>query len=94
MTTTTASPSHTTQRQIAAVGAGTGLVAAAWTAYGADDWIEIALVAAGIAVTTALVFALVVPRALRGAERGGGVGGTALALSVPAVLLTLPAFCR
>lgn len=72
-------------------GLATAALAAGWTAYGAHDLQEIAIVVAAIAVTAALVYGVVVPRALARAE-GTGAGAAALALAVPAVLLTLPAF--
>lgn len=86
MTTTTV-PTRTTV-PVAALGAGSGLVASALTAYGAHTWLEIALCVPIILLTSALVFGVVLPRALRRESSGG----TALALSIPAVLLVLPAF--
>lgn len=71
-----------------AVGIAAGLLAITLSALGAHDWtelvVEIGLIAAGVAV----VFGVVVPRALR----KDSAGGTALGLSVPALLLVLPAF--
>ena len=92
------SPSSSTApdlaRQPRAASAVAGLlsaaVAAAWTVFGAHDLREVALVLPVIAVVAALVYGVVVPRALARAGAGAGVGGTALALGVPAVLLTLP----
>ncbi len=56
--------------------------------YGAHDWGEIITVLAAIVIAGAVAFGLVVPRALRRES----AGGAALGLSVPAVLLLLPAF--
>jgi hypothetical protein len=75
-------------RPITPIALGTALVAAAGTVYGAHDWREIIVVAAVIAVSSAVVFGVVVRRALSRPS----AGGTALALSVPAALLLLPAF--
>ena len=86
-TMTTHNPSTTT-RTVAGIGLATGLIAAAGTAFGAHDWTEIIVVWGVIAVATFLVFGLVVPRALRNES----AGGTALGLSVPALLLLVPAF--
>jgi hypothetical protein len=71
-----------------AYGAGVGVVAAGLTTAFAHDWTEVAFSVGLIAVVAAAVFGLVVPRSLRKAS----AGGTALGLSIPAVLLTLPAF--
>lgn len=86
MTTTTAT-THTAV-PIAALGAGSGVVASLLTTYGAHTWEEIAITVPIILVTAAVVFGVVVPRALRKES----AGGTALGLSIPAVLLVLPAF--
>lgn len=69
-------------------GAAAALVASALTTYGAHGWPEILVTVPVILVTTALAFGVVVPRALR----KDSAGGTALGLSIPAVLLVLPAF--
>lgn len=88
-TSTTTSPTASpTTVPVAATGVGVLVVGTALTAYGAHDWNEIALVAAVILAATGLVFGLVVPRALRKES----AGGTALVLSIPALLLVLPAF--
>ena len=88
MTTITASRPVTSRGAVAGIGLATFLVAAAGTAFGANDWGEIIIVLGVIAVASALVFGLVVPRALRKES----AGGTALGLAVPALLLLLPAF--
>jgi hypothetical protein len=85
MSTTVSAPRT---RPITPIALGTVLVAAAGTVYGAHDWREIIVVAAVIAVSSAVVFGVVVRRALSRPS----AGGTALALSVPAALLLLPAF--
>lgn len=76
------------RRTSALVGVGTAAVASAFTAWGAHDLRETAMVVPVILAVAALVYGVVVPRAL-GSERAGG---TALALSVPAALLTVPVF--
>lgn len=76
------------RRSTTGIGAACAVVAAALTAYGAHDWGEIVVVTIVIAAVSALVFGLVVPRALR-RERAGGTG---LTLSILAALLVLPAF--
>lgn len=86
--TTTYATKETGRRSLAPIGVTTALAAAAGTTYGAHDWTEIVVTVAVIAVAAGLVFGLVVPRALR----KDSAGGTALGLSVPAALLTLPAF--
>jgi hypothetical protein len=90
MTATTAMSTTTegATRSAAAIGALTALVAVAGTVVGAHDWTEVAVVVAVILATTALVYGLVVPRALRKES----AGGSSLALSVPALLLLVPAF--
>jgi hypothetical protein len=88
MTTITATRPVTSRGAVAGIGIASALVAAAGTAFGAHDWGEIAVVWGVIAIATALVFGIVVPRALRKES----AGGTALALSIPALLLLLPAF--
>ena len=89
---TTATATSTTRRTdpgpVRAAGlAATGL-AAAGTLYGAHDWTEITVTLTVLAIAASVVFGYVVPRALA----NDSAGGTALALSVPAVLLLLPAF--
>jgi hypothetical protein len=88
MTTMTTTGPALTSRSAAAIGAGSALIAAAFTVYGAHNWAEIALSVTVLAVVTTVVFGLVVPRALR----KDSAGGTALGLSIPAVLLIVPAF--
>lgn len=85
-------PTHATSsapsRAVAPIGALVAVVASAATAYGAHTWSEIVITVAAILVAAALVFGLVVPRALSKES----AGGTALGLSIPAALLLLPAF--
>jgi hypothetical protein len=88
MTTLTATRTHTSGRSIAALGAGTFLATMAGIFVGAHDWLEIAVMAVLVAIACVLVFGLVVPRALR--KESAPVA--ALALSVPALLLVVPAF--
>ena len=88
--TTITSPGATTAAPglVAAVAATSTLAAIAFTALGAHDWSEIAVIGGAVVVTAAVVFGWVVPRALRRES----AGGTALALTIPAVLLVVPAF--
>jgi len=88
MTAITATSSHPSKGAIAGIGAAVLLVTAAATAVGAHDWAEIGVIVGISAVATVLVFGLVVPWALRKES----AGGTALALSIPALLLVVPAF--
>lgn len=88
MTTITATPSTTSSRAVAGAGVASCLAAIAGTAFGAHDWAELLVVAGVLVLTAGLVFGLVVPRALR----KDSAGGTALGLSIPALLLLLPAF--
>jgi hypothetical protein len=88
MTTITADRPTTSRGTVAGIGIASAIVAAAGTAFGAHDWTEIVVVWAALALATGLVFGLVVPRALRKES----AGGTALGLSIPALLLLLPAF--
>ncbi|MDP9441695.1 MAG: hypothetical protein M3P34_05890 [Actinomycetota bacterium] len=92
MTTTVTSATTTARRPAPASVWGGGLaatvLAAAGTLYGAHDWTEIAVTVPVLAVVAAFVFGFVVPAAMRKES----AGGTALGLSIPAVLLTLPAF--
>jgi hypothetical protein len=85
---TTTSTSEVQQASVAPVAAGCAVLGIAGTFFTAHDWGEIAVVTGTIVVATALVFGLVVPRALR----QEAPGKRALALSIPAFLLTLPAF--
>jgi len=73
---------------VTAVGAGATLVALTCTAYGAHTWSEIGVVAVATTVCAALVFGVVVPTAIRKQRPGR----TALWLSVPALLILVPAF--
>ena len=88
MTTLTQAPSSTTSRTAAGIGIASCLLATAAAAFGANDWAELLIVVVVLFVTTALVYGLVVPRALR----KDSAGGTALGLSIPALVLLLPAF--
>ena len=88
MATMTSQYPSTTTRTAAGIGIASALVAAAGTAFGAHDWTEITVTWSVIAVATVLVYGFVVPRAL-GKE---SAGGTALGLSIPALVLLLPAF--
>lgn len=72
----------------APIGIATAVVASTLTTLFAHDWREVAIMVPVILVATGLVFGVVVPRALRKES----AGGTALGLSIPAVLLTMPAF--
>jgi len=87
MTTTTVSRTST-GIPAAPVGVATAVVASALTTLFAHDWGEVMFMVPVILVAAGLVFGVVVPRALRKES----AGGTALGLSIPAVLLTLPAF--
>ena len=87
MSTLTAT-TKTRTRLVAPLGIATTLIAAAWTVYGAHDWLEIVTVLAAITAVAAIVFGVVVPRALR----KDSAGGTALGLAIPAALLLVPAF--
>ena len=87
MTTTTVSHS-TTGVSAAPIGIATAVVGSALTTLFAHDWGEVMFMVPVIAIAAGLVFGIVVPRALRKES----AGGTALGLSIPAVLFTLPAF--
>lgn len=76
------------RRAVAPTAIGVALVSGFWTVLGAHHLGEVVVVLAVIAVATGVVFGLLLPKALRRPS----AGGTALGLSVPAVLLTLPAF--
>ena len=78
--------SHT--RPVGATAVVSALVATAFTISGANEWQELLIVLPILAVTTAVVFGVVVPRSLRRPS----AGGTALALSIPALVLVLPVF--
>lgn len=88
MTSITTTSSTTSPRVVTGVGVVSCLVAIAGTSFGAHSWTEILVVAAILAASTALVFGKIVPTALRRSS----AGGTALGLSIPALLLLLPAF--
>lgn len=70
------------------IGIGCAVVGIAASFLTAHDWGEIAIVAVTVAIASAVVFGVVVPRAL--ASDGPGKAG--LWCAVPALLLTLPAF--
>ncbi len=93
MTTSTVSSTFELERDrirraVIPAGLATFLVAAVWSVLGADSTAERLTMVPAIAVATALVFGVLLRKALRKPS----AGGTALGLSVPAVLLTLPAF--
>jgi hypothetical protein len=88
MTTVTSAHDTSTAPRAALLGAGVGVIAATLTTLFAHDWREVAVSVAVIAVVTAVVWGIVVPRALR----KDSAGGTALGLAVPAALLVVPAF--
>lgn len=89
---TTATATPTTRRvdpgPVRAAGLAATAVAAAGTLYGAHDWTEVTVTLTVLGIASAVVFGYVLPRTLR----KDSPGGTALALSIPAVLLLLPAF--
>ncbi len=88
----TTSSSDTASQPAAGSATGSGLAAAviavAGVVYGAHDWREIAVSVSVLLISAIFVFGYVVPRAL-GQE---SAGGTALGLSIPALMLMLPAF--
>ena len=86
-TITTTQPVPTTQALLG-TGATVGVVAATLATLFAHGWTEAVVVAAAIAVTVAGVYGYLAPRAVAGHR----TGGTALALSLIAALLLLPAF--
>jgi FtsH-binding integral membrane protein len=88
MTTTHATQTTTGISSAAPIGIASAIVASALTTAFAHDWGEVAFMLPVILVAAGLVFGIVVPRALRKES----AGGTALGLSIPAALLTLPAF--
>lgn len=77
-----------TARSAPLYGLAATFVAGVCILYGAHHWTEIAVTSTALVVTAAVVFGYVVPRALYRQS----AGGTALALSVPAILILLPAF--
>ena len=85
---TTYSPAAHESRTLVPVAAASALLGAALLTYGAHDWGEIIISTSVLVIVTALVYGMVLPRALRKES----AGRTGLALSVPAVLLTAPAF--
>lgn len=89
MTALTAAPGTTTSPR-AAIGLGiaTSAVSLTLTVLFAHTWGEVAIVAPAIVVVAAIVYGVVVPRALRRESPGG----TALGLAVLAALLVVPAF--
>jgi hypothetical protein len=88
MTTHTTATNSTDTRSPALFGAVAALVGITLSTLGAHDWTEIAIEVVLIGASSALVFGVVVPRALRKES----AGGTALGLSIPAALLVVPAF--
>ena len=91
MTTThqvTTHGSHDGSRAIPLAAIAVTVVSLALTVYGAHDLTEILIVSSVILVAVIGVYGLVLPRALMRPS----AGGTALALSLPAALVTLPAF--
>ena len=88
MTTTLETTARPATGQVVTIGVASTVVAVVFTWLGAHDWGEIAVVSAAVLTCGALVFGLVVPRALQKES----AGGTALALAVPALLLLVPAF--
>ena len=85
--TSTAAP-RTPAGSAPLAGAAATILGAAGTVYGAHNWTEIFVTVPALAVVAGFVYGYVLPRALRKES----AGGTALGLSIPAVLLTLPAF--
>ena len=76
------------RRALAPTAIAVAVVSGFWTVLGAHNLGEIVVVLAVIAIATGVVYGIVLPKALR----KPAAGGTGLGLSVPAVLLTLPAF--
>ncbi len=85
---TAVAPTRASGRTVAAAGVASAALGAGWSFYGAHDWAEIAVVTSTLVVVTALVYGLALPRALRRDDQGTA----ALSFSIPAVLLTMPAF--
>lgn len=85
---TTKSPAAVRIVSTSTIAAATVVIALFWTFYEAHSWGEIGVVAAVTLIAAAVVFAVVVPIALR----RGRTGGLSLALAIPAVVLVLPAF--
>lgn len=89
MTTFAPTHSHETSRgAVTGTAVGSVVIATAFTTLGAHDWAEIGVVTAVIVVVAAVVFGLVVPRALRKES----AGRTALTLAIIGLLLIVPAF--
>jgi hypothetical protein len=88
MTTTTAPQTTTRTPSAALIGVAVAVVASAATTLFAHDWAEVGFMVPTILIAAVLVFGVVVSRALRKES----AGGTALGLSIPAAVLTLPAF--
>ena len=65
-----------------------GAIAAATVTWGAHGAGDLAILVTAVAVATALVFGVVVPRALRTT----GSGGRALWLALPAIVILFPLF--
>lgn len=85
---TTISTAQTARPSVLPIGLGCAAVGIGFSFLTAHDWGEIAIVSAVVAVATALVFGVVVPRGLA----TEAPGKRALALAIPALVLTLPAF--
>lgn len=88
MTSLTTTRPDTTARAVPMIGVATALVAATLTTLFAHGWGEVISMVALIAVVSAVVYGVVVPRGLR----RGGAGGTTLTLGVLAALTAFPAF--
>ncbi len=88
MTALTATRPTTDTRTAVGIGVGTAVVSGASVTLFAHDWGEIVVVLGALAVVTAIVFGVVVPRGLRRES----AGGAALTCAILAALLALPAF--
>ena len=88
MTTTTAPSVQSPSSRAGLLGTSSVVVAAVCTTLFAHDWGEVLFSVVLMAIVGAVIFVVVVPRALRKPT----AGGTALGLAVPAFLLVLPAF--
>jgi len=86
--TTSAQSDYEARRPAFALGFVVFVVSSMWTVLGAHNMTEIVVSLSLAAVVTVGVYGYAVPRAMR-AHRSGGM---ALGLSIPAVLLTVPAF--
>lgn len=75
-------------RPVHATGLVVGVIAAATVAWGSHGPGDLAVLITTVVAATALVFGVVVPRALR----TSGAGGTALWLSLPALVILFPLF--